>query len=53
MDNRPSKDWALNMGAPMEIIPRFGREMYSDEKIIQKVCKDLLDEALRKQYQGL
>jgi len=53
MDNRPSKDWALSMGAPMEIIPRFGREMYSDEKIIQKVCKDLLDEALRKQYQGL
>lgn len=53
MDNRPSKSWALNKGVPMEIIPRFGREMYSDEKIIQKVCKDLLDETLRKQYQRL
>ena len=53
MDNRPSKDWALNLGAPMEVIPRFGREMYTDEKIIQKVCRDLLDEALRKQYQRL
>jgi len=53
MDNRPSEDWAAKLGAPMEIIPRFGREMYSDEKIIQKVCRDLLDEALRKQYQQL
>jgi hypothetical protein len=37
----------------MEVIPRFGHGMYSDEKIIQKVCKDLLDETLRKQYQGI
>ena len=53
MDDRPSKAWAGKLGAPMEIIPLFGREMYSDEKIIQKVCRDLLDEALRKQYQRL
>jgi hypothetical protein len=53
MNNRPSRDWALKLGAPMQVIPRFGQQMYSDEKIIQKVCKDLLDEALRKQYQQL
>ncbi len=51
MNNRPSRDWALKVGTPMEVIPRFGQELYSDEKIIQKVCKDLLDEALRKQFQ--
>ena len=53
MNNRPSRDWALKVGAAMEVVPRFGQSMYSDEKIIQKVCKDLLDEALRKQYQQL
>lgn len=53
MANRPSQNWALELGVPMEIVPKFGREMYSDEKIIQKVCKDLLEESLRKQYQGL
>ena len=53
MENRPSQHWAATVGAPMEIVPRFGQEMYSDEKIIQKVCKDLLDEALKKQYHGL
>lgn len=53
MNNRPSRDWALRVGVPMEVVPRFGQTMYSDEKIIQKVCKDLLDEALRKQYQQL
>ena len=53
MENRPSREWAASVGASMEIQPRFGREMYSDEKIIQKVCRDLLDAALKKQYQGI
>ena len=53
MANRPSPNWALEVGVPMEIVPKFGREMYSDEKIIQKVCKDLLEESLRKQYERL
>lgn len=53
MENRPSHGWAETIGAPMEVVPRFGREMYSDEKIIQKVCRDLLDEALKKQYQDI
>ncbi len=52
MDDRPSRNWAAKLGVPMEIVPRFGHEMYSDEKIIQKVCRDLLDEALRKQFQA-
>jgi hypothetical protein len=52
-ENRPSRDWALRLGVQMEVIPRFGQECYTDEKIIQKVCKDLLSAALRKQYQNL
>lgn len=51
--NRPSREWAIRMGATMEIIPRFGQECYSDEKIIQKVSKDLLSEALKNQFQRL
>jgi hypothetical protein len=53
MEDKPSKKWAKLTGTTMEIIPRFGREMYSDEKVIQQVCKELLEETLRKQYQGL
>ena len=53
MEDKPSKKWANLTGTTMEVIPRFGREMYSDEKVIQKVCQELLEESLRKQYQGL
>lgn len=53
MEDKPSKKWATLTGTTMEVIPRFGREMYSDEKVIQKVCQELLEESLRKQYQGL
>ena len=53
MEDKPSAKWAARTGTTMEVVPRFGREMYSDEKVIQKVCQDLLEESLRKQYQGL
>lgn len=42
MDNRPSSAWAEEVGVYLEEVPRFGRTLYSDEKIIQKVCLDLL-----------
>ncbi|MEN8789416.1 MAG: alpha/beta hydrolase [Flavobacteriaceae bacterium] len=44
-------DWAVRTGARVETIPNFGHDMYSDEKIIQKVCLDLLDIVLKKHYQ--
>jgi hypothetical protein len=53
MENKPSKKWATHTGTTMEVVPRFGHEMYSDEKVIQKVCQELLEESLRKQYQDL
>ena len=53
MDNKPSKNWAVQNGVTLEVFPRFGHGMYSDEVVIQKVCQELLEESLRKQYQGL
>ncbi len=34
-----------------EVIPGFGRELYSDEKIIKKVCQTLLSKVMERQYQ--
>ncbi len=47
----PGTDWMIKTGAQAETIPDFGHEMYSDEKVIQKVCLDLLDLVLKKHYQ--
>lgn len=44
-------DWAVRTGTKVENIPNFGHDMYSDEKIIQKVCLDLLDLVIKKPYQ--
>ena len=38
----PKKEWRQKVGADFEIIQNFGHELYSDEKIISKVCQDLL-----------
>lgn len=40
----PSEDWANRLGVDMEIIPNYGHTLYTDEKIIRKVCLDLLKE---------
>lgn len=50
-ENRPSRAWAIQTNSIMEVVPNFGHEMYSDEKVIKKVCRDLLDLVLKKQYQ--
>tara|TARA_R110002049_G_scaffold208648_7_gene379140 strand:- start:3767 stop:4354 length:588 start_codon:yes stop_codon:yes gene_type:complete len=39
---KPSVKWSEGIGVNPEIIENFGHKMYSDQKIIQKVCKDLL-----------
>ncbi len=44
-------DWSVRTGVQVETIPNFGHDMYSDEKIIQKVCLDLLDLVLKKHHQ--
>ncbi len=47
----PSEDWVRHIGVDMEVVPKFGHDLYSDEKIIRKVCLSLLQTMLRKQYQ--
>lgn len=49
---RPAVDWAEEVGAHMHVEPQFGRELYSDEKIIRKVCLELLDDLLRKKHKS-
>ena len=41
--NIPSKGWADKVGVEMEVVPNFGRAMYSDERMIRKVSLDLLN----------
>ncbi|WP_411030178.1 hypothetical protein [Spongiimicrobium sp. 3-5] len=48
-EDRPSLEWSKELKVPMEIMPNYGRELYSDEKIITKVCQDLLDRVIQKQ----
>ena len=50
--NKPTQEWADNLGTTLELIPNFGHELYTDEKIIQKVCQDLLGRVLNIQYQS-
>lgn len=47
----PNNAWATEMGVSLEVLPKFGHELYSDEKIIQKVCLSLLDSAIHKKFQ--
>ncbi len=47
----PSDEWVIQTKANIEVVPNFGHEMYSDEKIIRKVSLDLLDLAIKKEYQ--
>ena len=47
----PEEEWAVNKGVALEVLPEFGHELYSDEKIIQKVCLTLLDAVIHKKFQ--
>lgn len=49
---RPSEDWSKKMGVSLEVVPQFGKELYSDEKIISKVCLELLNALLRKKHKS-
>ncbi|MEP5547665.1 MAG: hypothetical protein ABJP59_17960, partial [Maribacter dokdonensis] len=41
---RPSEEWGDKLGVEMEVLPGYGHTLYTDEKIIKKVCMDLLQE---------
>ncbi len=39
---RPNEEWSEKVNKELSVVPNFGHEFYSDEKIISKICKDLL-----------
>lgn len=41
---KPDNNWATNLGVEMELFPSFGHTLYTDEKVIRKVCLDLLEQ---------
>ena len=40
---RPKLDWHERVGVKSDVISGFGHTMYADEKIISRVCLDLLN----------
>ena len=40
---RPKSSWYKEIGIEGELVQGFSHDMYSDEKIIKKVCLDLLN----------
>lgn len=48
-----SEEWKSALGVSVEEIPNFGHQLYSDEKVIQHVCKGMLDNLLKKKYEKL
>ena len=44
---RPDTTWAQSLGVSLAVETNFGRELYSDEKIISKVCLELLSNKIR------
>ncbi|WP_297760929.1 hypothetical protein [uncultured Muriicola sp.] len=47
----PTEEWAASKGVSLEILPKYGHGLYSDEKIVQKVCLSLLDSVIHKKFQ--
>ena len=45
--DKPTAKWASELDVNMEVVPNFGRELYSDDKIIQKVSLNLLQGLLK------
>ncbi len=45
---KPDMNWATKIGVDLNVVPSFGHELYSDEKIISEVCMNLLSRVTRK-----
>ncbi len=45
---KPDMNWAKKVGVDFKIVPSFGHELYSDEKIIGDVCMAMLNKVTRK-----
>ena len=42
--NRPDDIWANKVDVDMDVVPNYGHTLYTDEKIVRKVCLSLLNE---------
>ena len=49
-DFRPAQEWIDAMEVDAEKVANFGHNLYTDEKIIGKVCRDLLNKIMQKQF---
>ncbi|MFC4095060.1 dienelactone hydrolase family protein [Euzebyella saccharophila] len=49
---RPKSSWYDQVGVESELVPGFGHNMYTDDKIIQKVSLDLLNLVTHKAKTG-
>jgi len=47
-DFRPDTSWSRKVGVDVNVVPNFGHQLYSDEKIISDVCLKLLQRVTRK-----
>jgi len=45
---KPGMKWAKQVDVNLEVIPNFGHELYSDEKIISEICMNLLNKVIKK-----
>lgn len=47
---RPDRIWSETLGVPTFVEPNFGRDLYTDEKIIGKICLQILNTIVRKKH---
>ncbi len=45
---KPDSNWAKKNGVDLNVVPNFGHQLYSDEKIIGEVCLRMLQRVTRK-----
>lgn len=48
---RPDALWEKETKNNLSLVPNFGHELYSDEKIVKLVCQELLAKVTKKQFQ--
>lgn len=46
--HKPGLKWAKTVGVNLNIIPNFGHQLYSDEKIISDICLKLLQKVTKR-----
>jgi pimeloyl-ACP methyl ester carboxylesterase len=50
-EHLPAEEWAVKQGVSLQVLANYGHELYTDEKIIQKVCLTLLEAVIHQKFQ--